>query len=49
MTAPNPPVCGFCKGQPVGDAATWLDGKSRPPLPCPRCGELNEPKPEKEQ
>ena len=31
-------VCGFCKGGPVGDAATWLDGKPRPPAPCPRCG-----------
>lgn len=25
------PPCGFCKGQPVGNAATWLDGKERPP------------------
>lgn len=32
-------VCGFCKGGPVGDAATWVDGKPRPPAPCPRCGE----------
>jgi hypothetical protein len=31
-------VCGFCKGKPVGDAASWLDGTPRPPLPCPRCG-----------
>lgn len=33
-------VCGFCKGQPVGDAASWLDGKPRPPAPCPRCGKV---------
>lgn len=30
--------CGFCHGKPVGDAATWLDGKPRPSAPCPRCG-----------
>jgi hypothetical protein len=36
-------VCGFCKGQPVGNAATWLDGKPRPPAACPRCGETNYP------
>ncbi len=38
----DPPakVCGFCNGEPVGDAARWLDGKPRPPLPCPRCGVL---------
>lgn len=34
------PVCGFCKGGPVGNAASWLDGKPRPPAPCPRCGEV---------
>ena len=38
------PLCGFCKGKPVGDAATWIAGKPRPPLPCPRCGETNYPK-----
>ncbi len=36
-------VCGFCKGKPVGDAATWVDGKPRPPAPCPRCGETFNP------
>lgn len=35
-------VCGFCHGQPVGDAASWLDGKPRPPAPCPRCGKTCE-------
>lgn len=35
--------CGFCQGQPVGNAASWLDGKPRPPAPCPRCGETNVP------
>ena len=39
---PEPP-CGFCKGEPVGNAATWLDGKPRPPAMCPRCGETNYP------
>lgn len=33
--------CGFCKGKPVGNAATWVDGKPRPPAPCPRCGKVN--------
>ncbi len=41
-------VCGFCGGQPVGNAATWLDGKPRPPAPCPRCGEVNSEKTEAE-
>lgn len=31
-------VCGFCQGRPVGNAATWVDGKPRPAAPCPRCG-----------
>ena len=31
-------VCGFCKSKPVGNAATWVDGKPRPAAPCPRCG-----------
>lgn len=35
------PICGFCHGQPVGDAASWVDGKPRPPAACPRCGETN--------
>lgn len=39
---PPRPVCGFCGGKPVADAATWLDGKPRPPAPCPRCGEVGE-------
>lgn len=43
------PLCGFCKGQPVGNAATWLDGKPRPPAPCPRCGETNVPEPDEEE
>ena len=34
--------CGFCGGKPVGDAATWLDGKPRPAAACPRCGETSE-------
>src|SRR5262245_30094408 len=24
-------ACDFCRGEPVGDAASWLDGKPRPP------------------
>jgi hypothetical protein len=39
----DPEVCGFCKGLPVGNAATWVDGKPRPPAACPRCGETNYP------
>lgn len=35
-------VCGFCQGRPVHDARSMLDDKPRPPLPCPRCGEINE-------
>ena len=34
--------CQFCHGLPVGDAATWVDGKPRPAAPCPRCGETND-------
>jgi hypothetical protein len=30
-------ACGFCKGQPVADAASWADGQPRDPAPCPRC------------
>lgn len=33
--------CGFCHGQPVGNATTWLDGRPRPAAPCPRCGQTN--------
>lgn len=33
--------CGFCKGRPVNNAASWSDRKLRPPAPCPRCGEVN--------
>lgn len=36
-------ACGFCKGGPVGNAASWLDDKPRPPAACPRCGEVNWP------
>lgn len=39
MTEKPKPVCDFCKGTGVvANAATWIDGKPRPPLPCPRCG-----------
>lgn len=34
----SPRECGFCHGRPVSDAASWIDGKPRPPAPCPRCG-----------
>lgn len=34
-------VCGFCRGEPVGNAASWLDGQPRPPAACPRCGNTN--------
>jgi hypothetical protein len=33
-------LCDFCKGEPVGNAATWADGKPRPPAACPRCGNV---------
>lgn len=33
--------CGFCHGQPVLNAASWLDDKPRPAAPCPRCGVTN--------
>ncbi len=38
-----PPVCGFCKGRPVSNAATMytLPGTVPATLPCPRCGEHN--------
>ena len=39
---PRDRQCGFCKGQPVSDAARWRDGQPRPPVPCPRCGAINE-------
>lgn len=32
-------ACGFCQGEPVIDASTWLDDVHRPPAPCPRCGQ----------
>lgn len=32
--------CSFCHGQPVSNAASWLDGEPRPPAPCPRCGKV---------
>jgi cytochrome c553 len=34
-------ACGFCHGEPVKDAAGWVDGQPRPPAPCPRCGETH--------
>lgn len=40
-------VCQFCFGQPVMNAATWIDGQPRWPAACPRCGETNEPTPER--
>lgn len=43
LNAAHNPACGFCKGKPVGNARSWVDGKEHPPLPCPRCGELNTP------
>jgi hypothetical protein len=39
--AANAASCAFCKGQPVGDARTWLDDAVHPPCRCPRCGEVN--------
>lgn len=39
-------ICQFCFGQPVMNAATWVDGKPRLIAACPRCGEINEPAPE---
>jgi hypothetical protein len=33
--------CGFCHGEPVEDAAGWVDGQPRPPAPCPRCGQTH--------
>jgi DnaJ-class molecular chaperone len=41
MTTPEKPkpACLFCNGTgTVENAQTWIDGKKRPPLPCPRCG-----------
>lgn len=32
-------TCGFCHGQPVGNAARWISGGTAPTAPCPRCGE----------
>jgi hypothetical protein len=32
-------ACGFCHGEPVGNAAVWVHGQAEEgPLPCPRCG-----------
>lgn len=42
---PRRSPCGFCHGQPVTNAATWIDGKPRPAAACPRCGETNQPTP----
>jgi hypothetical protein len=32
-------VCAFCKGQPVGNAAAWIDVDAPLAAACPRCGE----------
>jgi hypothetical protein len=32
------PVCGFCQGKPVRNAATWSDPTAPLYAPCPRCG-----------
>ena len=37
-------VCGFCKGQPVGNAAAWTSLNAPKYAPCPRCGVYREPK-----
>lgn len=34
-------VCGFCKGEPVTNAAAWIDGKRHAPARCPRCDEIH--------
>ncbi len=36
-------VCGFCQGKPVINAAVWWSDRETEYLPCPRCGEVNEP------
>jgi len=33
--------CGFCHGEPVGNAAAWIDGSAPAHAPCPRCGEVS--------
>lgn len=33
-------VCGFCKNEPVGNAARWYDPDASQYAPCPRCGRL---------
>jgi len=38
LKAPVPDVCDFCQGQPVGNAARWVNGEVPPTAPCPRCG-----------
>ncbi len=30
--------CGFCHGQPVRNAASWIDPDAPSTAPCPRCG-----------
>jgi hypothetical protein len=40
--------CGFCKGQPVGNAAAWVDGGPRRSAECPRCG-VRTPYPEERE
>lgn len=46
VQVPSAHLCGFCRGRPVGNAASWVDGRPRPPAACPRCGETNENEPE---
>jgi hypothetical protein len=36
-------TCAFCKGQPVMNAASWVDDDGPRWSRCPRCGELNLP------
>lgn len=36
---PKPhPICDFCKGEPVGNAAAWFTLDAPATAPCPRCG-----------
>ncbi len=36
--APGTAVCAFCQGEPVTNAAAYVDGQPRPAAVCPRCG-----------
>jgi hypothetical protein len=31
--------CGFCHGEPVGNAGAWSDKDEPKYAPCPRCGQ----------